>query len=296
MSSNQHVPTIISFGPFKADLHTHELRKQGLRLRLPGQSFQILEMLLKRPGELVTREELQQALWPSDTHVDFERGVNAAVNRLREALTDSADSPHLIETLPRRGYRFIGTVDQAQVPATAGTPLTPTILENVAVAAPGRVPPGQENRLARSRITAFKIMAVVFAAVVILVVAVLYRRPLQDTLPVTPLPFTALQGLEVNPTFSPDGTQIAFGWNGGPAGEGLGFDLYVKVVGSEELLRLTRHPSRVISPAWSPDGTQIAFHRIDAGGLAGIYLIPVLGGSERRLRATTSPSGLIPLP
>ena len=109
---------------------------------------------------------------------------------------------------------------------------------------------------------------------------------------VTPLPFTALQGLEVNPTFSPDGTQIAFAWNGGPSGGGQGFDLYVKVAGSEELLRLTRHPSQNISPAWSPDGTQIAFHRIDsASGLTGIYLIPALGGSERRLRATTSPSG-----
>src|ERR1700716_2072348 len=80
MASNHHLPTVISFGPFEADLHTQELRKQGLRLRLPGQSFQILKMLLERPGELVTREELQQVLWPSDTHVDFERGVNAAVN------------------------------------------------------------------------------------------------------------------------------------------------------------------------------------------------------------------------
>src|SRR4030088_1980628 len=116
MSGNQQVPTIISFGPFEADLHTQELRKQGLRLRLPGQSFHILEMLLKRPGELVTREELQQALWSSDTHVDFERGVNAAVNRLREVMGDSADNPHLIETLPRRGYRFIGTIDAPPKP------------------------------------------------------------------------------------------------------------------------------------------------------------------------------------
>ncbi len=82
-----------------------------MRLRLPGQSFQILKMLLERPGELVTRDELQQALWPSDTYVDFEHGVNAAVNRLRDALCDSADSPRFVETLTRRGYRFIGTID-----------------------------------------------------------------------------------------------------------------------------------------------------------------------------------------
>jgi TolB-like protein/DNA-binding winged helix-turn-helix (wHTH) protein/Tfp pilus assembly protein PilF len=112
---NQHSPTVISFGPFEADLHTQELRKQGVRLRLPGQSFHILSMLLKHPGELVTREELQQALWPSDTHVDFERGVNAAVNRLRDIMGDSADNPTFIETLPRRGYRFIAPV---QIPVS----------------------------------------------------------------------------------------------------------------------------------------------------------------------------------
>src|ERR1700720_4795726 len=110
MSGNQQVPTIISFGPFEADLHTQELRKQGVRLRLPGQSFHVLKMLLDRPEELVSREELHKALWPSDTFVDFEHGVNAAVNRLREVLGDSADSPKLIETFPGPGYRFIGTI------------------------------------------------------------------------------------------------------------------------------------------------------------------------------------------
>jgi cholera toxin transcriptional activator len=110
MSRDQPRPTIV-FGPFEADLQTQELRKNRVRLRLPGQSFQILKMLLDRPGELVTREELHKALWPSDTFVDFEHGVNAAVNRLREALGDSADCPSIIETLPRRGYRFIGTIN-----------------------------------------------------------------------------------------------------------------------------------------------------------------------------------------
>lgn len=110
MSNVQRSPAVVTFGPFEADLDTQELRKHGLRLRLPGQSFQILGILLKNPGKLVSREELQQALWPADTHVDFEQGVNAAINRLREVLGDSADSPHLIETLPRRGYRFIGQI------------------------------------------------------------------------------------------------------------------------------------------------------------------------------------------
>src|SRR5215468_3355249 len=101
--------TLIPFGPFEADLASQELRKQGVRLRLPRQSFQILKMLLERPGELVTREELRAKLWPADTFVDFDHGLNAAVKRLRDALGDTAESPRYIETLPRQGYRFIAT-------------------------------------------------------------------------------------------------------------------------------------------------------------------------------------------
>ncbi len=103
MSENRSTHTVLSFGPFKADLQTQELKNQGVLLRLPRQSFQILGILLQRPGQLVSREELQQALWPADTFVDFEKGLNAAVNRLREALGDSAENPRYVETLPRPG-------------------------------------------------------------------------------------------------------------------------------------------------------------------------------------------------
>src|SRR5215813_7393763 len=110
MSSDQPTQTVVSFGPFEANLQTQELKRQGVRLRLPRQSFQILAILLQRPGQLVTREELQQTLWPMDTFVDFDRGINAAINRLREVLGDTADNPHFVETLPRRGYRFLAPV------------------------------------------------------------------------------------------------------------------------------------------------------------------------------------------
>jgi DNA-binding winged helix-turn-helix (wHTH) protein len=100
-------PAIARFGSFEVDLKTGELRKSGIRLRLPDQAFQILNLLLENSGELVSREDLRLRLWSGDTFVDFERGLNRAVNKLREALCDSADVPRFIETVPRRGYRFI---------------------------------------------------------------------------------------------------------------------------------------------------------------------------------------------
>jgi len=110
-------PPIFRFGTFELHPRSGELRKQGMKIRLQGQPVEILALLLQRPGETVTREELQKKLWPGDTFVDFEQGLNNAIKRLRAALDDNAGSPHFIETLPRHGYRFIGTVNGAE-PAT----------------------------------------------------------------------------------------------------------------------------------------------------------------------------------
>jgi DNA-binding winged helix-turn-helix (wHTH) protein len=100
------------FGTFEADAATGELRRQGLRVKLNAQPFQVLLMLLERPGALLTREEISAELWPDGTFVDYEHGVNSAVNRIREAIGDSASNPRFIETLARRGYRFIAPVEQ----------------------------------------------------------------------------------------------------------------------------------------------------------------------------------------
>src|SRR5580704_3292880 len=100
------------FGVFDADTATGELRRQGMRVKLNAQPFQVLCMLLERPGELLTREEISSELWPEGTFVDFDHGVNSAVNRIREALGDTAGSPRFIETLARRGYRFLAPVEQ----------------------------------------------------------------------------------------------------------------------------------------------------------------------------------------
>src|SRR5215468_8982520 len=102
---------ILSFGVFEADLRSRELRKKGVRIKLQEQPFHVLTVLLQRPGEVVTREELRDYNSPPDTFVDFDNSLNTAINKLREALGDSADNPRFIETLPRRGYRFIAPVD-----------------------------------------------------------------------------------------------------------------------------------------------------------------------------------------
>ena len=111
---------VARFGLFEIDLSAGELRKGGVKLRLQGQPFQVLALLLEHAGDVVTREELQQKLWPSDTFVDFDHSLNTAINKVREALGDSASSPRYVETLARRGYRFIAPVqapDRAAVPA-----------------------------------------------------------------------------------------------------------------------------------------------------------------------------------
>lgn len=100
------------FGAFEADGATGELRRQGLRIKLNAQPFQVLLLLLDRPGQLLTREEISRELWPDGTFVDYEHGVNSAVNRIREALGDTAASPRFVETLARRGYRFVAPVER----------------------------------------------------------------------------------------------------------------------------------------------------------------------------------------
>ena len=266
---------VIRFATFEVDLQTQELRKARVRLRLPGQSFQVLKMLLERPGGLVTRDEFQRALWPADTFVDFDHGVNTAVDRLREALGDSADNPTYIETWSRRGYRFIGQL-AALVPAS------------VAQAEPCK----DDAHKARVKAPSWAQLATVSVVALLGLLAVTlafsrWRRGAAiETLP--SVPFTALPGLEVAPSFSPDSSQIVFAWNStnDDATSGFkGFDLYVKSMASEKLRLLTNRPSQWITPAWSPDGSQIAFHRISKED-TGLYVIPAGGGAERKLRTT----------
>ena len=136
------------FGAFEADAAAGELRRQGIRVKLNAQPFQVLLMLLERPGEVLTREEISRALWPDGTFVDYDHGVNSAVNRIREALGDTANSPRFIETLARRGYRFVAPVQaiasEADMPPTLAGPPQPSKVEprlgNGILASPEELP------------------------------------------------------------------------------------------------------------------------------------------------------------
>ena len=273
MAETERQLQLVRFGNYEVDLRSGELRKAGVKLKFGGQPFQVLSILLERPGDVVTREELQKRLWP-DTFVDVDHNLNTAINKIREVLGDSAESPRFVETLPRRGYRFIGELEPPVQPAVPIVTVEP-------------------DRGSRSRRRWLKIAAGVVAIVVVALAAVVgyrWHRPQspQQQAAVPVIPFTAFPGVATSPAFSSDGSRIAFAWNGDPSHGAKGFDLYVKALGSETLLRLTQHPSEWISPAWSPDGTQIAFHRL-AGADTGIYVVPALGGPERKLRSTRMP-------
>src|SRR5215475_14361402 len=111
MSEDAQLRKRLRFGVFELDVRAGELRKNGLRVRLQEQPIKVLAMLAEHSGEIVTREELQKSLWPADTYVDFDHGLNKAINKIRDALADSAESPRFVETVPRKGYRFLAEVN-----------------------------------------------------------------------------------------------------------------------------------------------------------------------------------------
>ena len=130
MAEPASVPRVVRFGLFELDLKTGELRKKGVRIRLQEQPFQVLAMLVQRPGDLVTRDELRARLWPDAVFVDFDQGLNRAVTKIRSALGDLAESPRFVETLERRGYRFIAAVEAVDAPRgpAADCPARPVLV------------------------------------------------------------------------------------------------------------------------------------------------------------------------
>src|SRR5262245_29919085 len=258
-----HTSPILRFSIFEVNLQTGELRRKGQKVKLQDQPFQVLAALMERPGEVVTREELRSKLWPADTFVDFDHSLNAAIKRLRDALVESADAPLFIETMARRGYRFIG---------------------NVEAAAPISSRPIHSRWLFTRRAAALGAIA----ACALAVSFVYYSRSSSSKArrpAAAPelIPVVANVGEKYTPSLSSDGQHLAFAWNGG---SGTAFSIYVKLVGTEDSLRITKRESSIdFNPVWSPDGRYIAFCRI-LEGETGIYIIPALGGVERRVRGT----------
>ena len=247
---------VIRFATFEVDVQAGELRKGGLKLKLSGQPFQVLAILLERPGGVFTREELQKRLWP-DTFVDVDHNLNTAINKIREVLGDSAESPRFVETLPRRGYRFIAPLDSDGNGAKAAS------ITTTDTAAPRR----------------WQILggaALLFGALTLLAGSgfLVYKRrhapasPKQRTL--TRVTFN--DGLQTGATWSPDGRFLAYS-----SDRGGKFDIWVQQVSGGDPVKITKGPANNWQPDWSPDGKYIAYRSEDGEG--GLFVVPALGGA-----------------
>ena len=297
MTTSPQLPSVVRFGAYEADLLSGELRKSGIRLKLQDRPFQILAILLEHPGIVVTREQLQKRLWPGDTFVDFEHGLNTAINKLRDALSDEADNPRFIETLPKRGYRFIAPVSASTAPrahlqvvapvsasTTSPTPAASST-ESSAVPAPARSVP-----VAKSRLTTY-IAASAMILLFVTLIGAWYFFAHPGGSESSEIRIAPLNGLprEGDAAFSPDGNQVAFVW----AGEkGRYAHIYVSQIGATDSPRQITTSSEgtfEFAPVWSPDGRYIAFFRFnDNEKDLAVYVTAALGGSERRLYKVNS--------
>jgi Tol biopolymer transport system component/DNA-binding winged helix-turn-helix (wHTH) protein len=292
MPPHSQLPRVVRFGTFEVDVPAGELRKNGLKLKLQEQPFQVLCMLLEHPGEVVTREELRGKLWPGDTFGDFDHGLNAAVKRLRDALGDDPDNPHFVETLARRGYRFIGNIG---IPAA-----TPPALSDLGGLKPdtetGRIPTNVSPTSASGPWA--RKWQFVGAALAIFVAAsmaggwLLWRQASRSKLSQASV---TLQRLTTNATenrifasaISPDGKYLAYSDKTGA---------YLRLLSTGELHPLLPKGSDVMFLGWFPDSSQLLASWAAPPANRRLWSLSILGGNPRRLSdegwsASVSPDG-----
>ena len=265
----------VRFGPFELDPRTGELHANGAHVILSEQPLRLLLALLDRPGQLVTRDELRMRLWPDDTFVDFEHGLNAAVRRVRDALGDSADHPRYVETLPRRGYRFVGDIEAGPVAGAQGEGA------DARAATTERAPVAP----AAGQGASWKRWSPLFVAglLVITAAASWYAMRTRHAAPPGPQTreltrLTFGQGLQTDVTWSRDGQRIAFA-----SDQGGNFDIWVQSLAGGEAVQITSSPAGDTQPAWSPAGDDIVFRSERDGG--GLFVVSAAGGTARQLTA-----------
>lgn len=262
----------VQFAEFEVDPAWGTVRRNGFPIAIQEKPLQVLLALLEHPGSLVTREELCNRLWPGDDFGAFEDGLNTAVRKLRIALNDSTGTPQFIETVPKRGYRFIAPVTEVTSPMSE-----PVV--SAAIAPQASVP--QSLPQAPRWLLAAGAMALVVSVVAFLV----WRQPARsgepDPSPLRPVAVTSYPGNVEWPSFSPDGSEIAFQWDHGKQEP---FHIFTKRFAEDgPPHRVTSGPFPDMWPAWSPDGTTIAFERYVSPTQADLILVSAHGGQERKL-------------